>query len=107
MKEDIETSESKVPLLGDIPLLGVLFRSTQKKHVKRNLVVLLHPTIIRTAEKANAVTERYYERAKTVQLELDDVGNLTAIGEDIYPEEVKSLIEQGLKTYERSGASTE
>ncbi|OUR87434.1 type II secretion system protein GspD [Gammaproteobacteria bacterium 42_54_T18] len=107
MREDIETSESKVPILGDIPLLGVLFRSTQKKHVKRNLVVLLHPTIIRTAENANAVTARYYERAKTVQLELDDVGNLTTTGEDIYPDEVKSLIEQGLKTYVRSGASAE
>ncbi len=107
MKEDIETSESKVPILGDIPLLGVLFRSTQKKHVKRNLVVLLHPTIIRTAEKADEITNRYYDRAKTVQLELDDVGNLSAIGEDIYPDEIKSLIEQGLKTYERSGTSTE
>ncbi len=107
MREDIETSESKVPLLGDIPLLGVLFRSTQRKHVKRNLVVLLHPTIIRNAERADAVTARYYARAKTVQLELDDVGNLTAIGEDIYPDEVKSLIEQGLKTYKRSGGATE
>jgi len=107
MKEDIETSESKVPILGDIPLLGVLFRSTQKTHVKRNLVVLLHPTIIRTAEKADAITRRYYERAKSVQLELDDIGNLTTIGEDIYPDEVKSLIERGLKTYVRSGATTE
>ena len=107
MKEDIETSESKVPILGDIPLLGVLFRSTQKTHVKRNLVVLLHPTIIRTAEKADEITKRYYERAKSVQLELDDVGNLTTIGEDIYPDEVKSLIEHGLKSYVRSGEVVE
>lgn len=104
MKEDLETSESKVPLLGDIPLLGALFRSTQRNHIKRNLIVLLHPTIIRDAEKADAISERYYQRMKTVQLELDDIGNLRVTGEDIYPAEAKTLIEQGLKKQVSRGA---
>ncbi|OUS29978.1 type II secretion system protein GspD [Gammaproteobacteria bacterium 45_16_T64] len=102
MKDDIETSESKVPLLGDIPLLGALFRSTQKSHVKRNLVVLLHPTIIRTAEKADEITLRQYARVKSIQLELDDVGDLRVSGEAIYPDEVKTLIQQGLKKKAKS-----
>ena len=40
-------SETKVPLLGDIPLLGVLFRSTRDETEKSNLVLVLTPHIIR------------------------------------------------------------
>lgn len=38
---------SKVPLLGDIPGIGFLFRSTSQKMVKRNLMLFIRPTIIR------------------------------------------------------------
>lgn len=38
---------SKVPLLGDIPGIGFLFRSTSQKVVKRNLMLFIRPTIIR------------------------------------------------------------
>lgn len=42
--------QSKVPLLGDIPLIGSLFRSTTTKKVKRNLLLFIRPTIIRSGE---------------------------------------------------------
>ncbi|CAI0888529.1 Pullulanase secretion envelope pulD [Serratia entomophila] len=42
--------ESSVPLLGRIPLLGALFRSTSVKESKRNLMLFIRPTIIRTTE---------------------------------------------------------
>jgi Flp pilus assembly secretin CpaC len=42
---DTET-ESKVPILGDIPILGYLFKSTVKSKAKSNLAILVHPTII-------------------------------------------------------------
>ena len=38
---------AKVPLLGDIPLIGNLFKSTADKKEKRNLMVFIRPTILR------------------------------------------------------------
>lgn len=38
---------SKIPILGDIPGIGALFRSTQQKNLKRNLMLFIRPTTIR------------------------------------------------------------
>lgn len=97
MEESVRSSESKVPLLGDIPLIGALFRSTQQSHVKTNLLVLLQPTIIRDDAKAAEIVDRKYKEIKAVNMELDDVGNLKVIGQDIYPETSGELIREGLK----------
>ena len=96
MQEDVQRSESKVPLLGDIPLLGALFRSTNEKHVKRNLLVFLQPTIIRDEAKASEVMKRKYNSIRSINMELDDVGELRTVGEDIYPETSSDLIQNGL-----------
>ncbi|MDX1694430.1 MAG: type II secretion system secretin GspD [Ketobacteraceae bacterium] len=97
MEESVRSSESKVPLLGDIPLIGMLFRSTQQTHIKTNLLVLLQPTIIRNDAKAAEIVDRKYKAIRAVNMELDDVGNLKVIGEDIYPEDSRDLIRDGLK----------
>lgn len=97
MEESVRSSESKVPLLGDIPLLGALFRSTQRSHVKTNLLVLLQPTIIRDDAKAAEIVDRKYQAIRAVNMELDDVGNLKVIGRDIYPEKSGDLIRDGLR----------
>lgn len=47
----------KVPLLGDIPILGWLFRSRSVEKQKRNLVVFLTPKIIRNNESMNKITQ--------------------------------------------------
>lgn len=47
IKDDIVRSEKKVPLLGDIPILGWLFKTQSKRTEKRNLLVFLTPTIIK------------------------------------------------------------
>ncbi|MBJ7328130.1 MAG: type II and III secretion system protein, partial [Chthoniobacterales bacterium] len=41
IREDIQKVTDKTPLLGDIPLAGVLFRSQADKHIKRNLVIFV------------------------------------------------------------------
>lgn len=46
MRDRITTSESKVPLLGDIPILGYLFKYESKSKQKTNLLVLLTPHIV-------------------------------------------------------------
>ena len=50
----------KIPLLGDIPVLGNLFRSRARTRAKTNLMIFIRPTILRTAAEARAVAERRY-----------------------------------------------
>src|SRR5690554_978985 len=60
IQDDVTRSESNVPLLGDIPLLGRLFRSTKDTHVKRNLMVFLRPSVVRDAAGLAALSGRKY-----------------------------------------------
>jgi MSHA biogenesis protein MshL len=46
MKSATNDQVSKVPLLGDIPMLGHLFRNVSKLHTKTELVILLKPTVV-------------------------------------------------------------
>jgi len=58
MRDTINTSETKVPILGDIPLIGVLFRSTTRQTQKTNLLLFLTPYIIRNQSDLRAIFER-------------------------------------------------
>ncbi|WP_447590827.1 type II secretion system secretin GspD [Aquipseudomonas campi] len=60
IQDDVTRSDSKVPLLGDIPLLGRLFRSTENTHVKRNLMVFLRPAIVRDDNGLASLSGRKY-----------------------------------------------
>jgi general secretion pathway protein D len=51
-------SESKVPLLGDIPVIGWLFRRTSTQEEKTNLLIFINPTIIKDAGDLETVTGR-------------------------------------------------
>ncbi|RQS11362.1 type II secretion system protein GspD [Burkholderia sp. Bp9002] len=61
MQDNYNTSNSKVPLLGDIPWIGQLFRSESKSRQKTNLMVFLRPVIINDRETAQAVTANRYD----------------------------------------------
>ncbi|MEG3175007.1 type II secretion system secretin GspD [Sphingomonas sp. RB3P16] len=50
----------KIPLLGDIPGLGNLFRSKAKSRTKTNLMIFIRPTILRSAEDSRKLTEQRY-----------------------------------------------
>ncbi|TCP98096.1 general secretion pathway protein D [Sphingomonas sp. PP-F2F-A104-K0414] len=50
----------KIPLLGDIPVLGHLFTSKAKQRSKTNLMIFIRPTILRTAEDSRKLTEQRY-----------------------------------------------
>ena len=58
--EDVQESVSKVPLLGDIPILGHLFKSTNTTKRKRNLIVFIRPTIIRDGVSMNKLSFNKY-----------------------------------------------
>jgi len=57
--DQVSDTREKIPFLGDVPLLGSLFRFRTSSKKKRNLMVFLHPTILRDPETAD-----YYSRAK-------------------------------------------
>jgi general secretion pathway protein D len=61
IQDDISESERKVPFFGDIPVLGRLFRTTSEQKTKRNLLVFLRPTVMRTAEEVDETTNRKYQ----------------------------------------------
>lgn len=56
-----EIAEEKVPLLGDIPVLGNLFKQSSREQRRRNLMVFIRPTIIRDPETARAATRRKFD----------------------------------------------
>ncbi len=58
----------KIPLLGDIPGLGQLFRSRAKSREKTNLMVFIRPTILRNAADARKLAERRYGYIRDQQL---------------------------------------
>ncbi|EJK2115393.1 type II secretion system protein GspD [Vibrio navarrensis] len=98
-------SESKVPLLGDIPILGHLFKSTSTQVEKKNLMVFIKPTIIRDGMTADGITQRKYNYIRAEQLYKADQGlklmgdgNIPVLpkyGEDKrHPAEIQAFIEQ-------------
>jgi general secretion pathway protein D len=50
----------KIPLLGDLPVLGHLFTSKAKQRSKTNLMIFIRPTILRTAADSRRITEQRY-----------------------------------------------
>ena len=50
----------KIPLLGDIPGIGELFKNRTRQRAKTNLMVFIRPTIVRTREEAREVTAQRY-----------------------------------------------
>ncbi|MFL6584015.1 MAG: Amuc_1098 family type IV pilus outer membrane protein [Chthoniobacterales bacterium] len=46
MREDVQKSEDRTPIIGDIPLVGRLFRSTAEQHIKRNLVIFVTARLV-------------------------------------------------------------
>lgn len=56
-----QISSNKVPWLGDIPVLGTAFKSTNRSRTNRNLMVFIRPSILRTQEDSSDVTRRKYD----------------------------------------------
>jgi general secretion pathway protein D len=68
MDDVVRESESKLPVLGDIPILGNIFSYKTKKKEKRNLLIFIHPTILTNQSTANSVSEQKYKYIRAQQL---------------------------------------
>ncbi|WPC06671.1 type II secretion system secretin GspD [Pseudomonas benzenivorans] len=72
IQDDVTQTDSKVPLLGDIPFLGRLFRSNKDTHIKRNLMVFLRPSVIRDAAGLAALSGKKYGDIRVLRDIRDD-----------------------------------
>ena len=70
MQDEHRQSEQKVPLLGDIPLLGALFRSTTHTVQKRNLMVFVRTRILGDVASSERETRERYDRIRELQSEV-------------------------------------
>jgi len=84
IKDDLIEAEQKVPGLGDIPLLGWLFRYQRTTKVKTNLMVFLHPTIMKDAKTMMSLTSEKYNFLRSKQLEMKEEG-LRLIDDELTP----------------------
>ncbi len=66
--DKLDESAQKVPLLGDVPLLGNLFRYRSTTKLKRNLMVFLHPVILRDANQGTLHTNDKYSYIRQQQM---------------------------------------
>lgn len=68
MSDSLTESERKVPILGDIPLMGRLFKSTSKDKSQRVLMMFIRPTILRNKDDAKAATLKNFDYLKSSNL---------------------------------------
>ena len=59
----------RIPLLSDIPGLGELFKSRSRSRTKTNLMVFIRPTILRSKEDAQKLTQQRYGYIRGMQLQ--------------------------------------
>jgi len=69
ISDDVSSSVSKVPWLGDMPLLGHFFRSTQQTNRKKNLLIIITPHVIRTSSDLEGFYKEKREEIETTQQE--------------------------------------
>jgi len=84
IQDTVNDGVSKVPGLGDLPLIGSLFRYNTRTRNKTNLMVFLRPTVLRSAERADSLTDDRYNyilgeqlKAKQSGTDLRDFGSPT------------------------------
>jgi general secretion pathway protein D len=66
MREDIQKVEDRTPFLGDIPMVGRLFRTNVDQHIKRNLIIFVTARLVNPAGQPVNQTEEEEEQ-ETVQ----------------------------------------
>ncbi len=84
IQDNLNQVERKVPVLGDIPWLGRLFRNNGTKKEKTNLMVFLRSTIVRDARVLNGATGVKYNHMREQQLRARDAG-VNLMDDDVMP----------------------
>ncbi|WP_254783450.1 type II secretion system secretin GspD [Mitsuaria sp. PDC51] len=92
LKDEYVDGEDKVPGLGDIPLLGNLFKNQTRKRTKSNQMIFLRPVLLRTPESALALTMDRYDAIRAYQQESQPKASMVLpdTGAPILPEKPAS-----------------
>jgi general secretion pathway protein D len=69
LQDDYSSNQQKVPLLGDIPILGDLFKSQTRQRKKTNLMVFLRPVVIRDSAQSDALSLDRYDLMRGMQMQ--------------------------------------
>lgn len=93
-------SEDKVPVLGDLPLLGALFRYSKTTKDKQNLMVFIRPTIIRGSGEGDMVSSAKYNFMRARQLAEREKG-VSLMSEEESP--LLPTFDDYLKLYRQTG----
>jgi general secretion pathway protein D len=76
IQDDQQASMDKVPLLGDIPYLGALFRYETRNRKRTNLMVFLRPVVLKDEKAAASLTADRYEYIRNLQGEIRQPSNV-------------------------------
>jgi general secretion pathway protein D len=77
LQDNYSASQQKVPGLGDVPLLGALFRSDTRERTKTNLMVFLRPVVVRNGAESDALSFDRYDLMRGVQQSAQPSESLT------------------------------
>ncbi len=95
IEDDITEQVQKVPVLGDIPIIGAVFKNTSIRVGKRHLLVFLRPTIVRDKRAMDAATASKYRLIREQQIqEIEE-------GIDLYNDETLPLLPEWREQLEK------
>lgn len=98
IQDDYRDTTQRVPVLSEIPFLGRLFRYDSTTKTKQNLMVFIHPVILRDEETATHVTGQKYTTMRTQQIEaaMDERGLIRGAVRNL--PDLQELVTQGPDT---------
>ena len=67
MQDDYTTTTQKIPLLGDLPVIGKIFQNNRTTKIKQNLMIFIHPVILRDVATATGYTREKYSKIRRAQ----------------------------------------
>ena len=76
IQDQVSKGEFKVPLLGDIPVLGWLFRYETRKSSKTNLMIFIRPSVLRNAKASLSLSQDRYQSMRGLQVDSQIPWNL-------------------------------
>lgn len=78
--DQLQEKQSAVPFLGSIPVLGNLFKYRSISKTKRNLMLFIRPSILRTVADGDYYTRRKYDAVRQAQLDADGGNRVPLVG---------------------------
>jgi len=92
LQDDVQKSNSKVPFFSDIPVIGWFFTNSSDRRTKRNLMLFIKPSIMRSSGDISQMTRKKYSTLKLLQRELIDNNK-----KDEYPDEIGEFFDRSDK----------